>query len=101
MGSFRISAAISWRLYVYLSSLSSLIRLISDLIRGHINININIIIIIIIIIKLSEFYFLNMKLQKFNISMNAVFWDVTPCGSCKNRRFGATYQIHHQGNKKW
>jgi hypothetical protein len=19
---------------------------------------------------------------------NAVFWDVTPCGSCKNRRFG-------------
>jgi hypothetical protein len=22
--------------------------------------------------------------------MNVVFWDVTPCGSCKNRRFGAT-----------
>jgi hypothetical protein len=21
---------------------------------------------------------------------NAVFWDVTPCGSCKNRYFGAT-----------
>jgi hypothetical protein len=21
------------------------------------------------------------------ISKNAVFWDVTPCGSCKNRRF--------------
>jgi hypothetical protein len=21
---------------------------------------------------------------------NGVFWDVTPCGSCKNRRFGAT-----------
>jgi hypothetical protein len=21
---------------------------------------------------------------------NAVFWDVTPCGSCKNRRFGTT-----------
>jgi hypothetical protein len=21
---------------------------------------------------------------------NAVFWDVTPCGSCKNRRFGGT-----------
>jgi hypothetical protein len=19
---------------------------------------------------------------------NVVFWDVTPCGSCKNRRFG-------------
>jgi membrane carboxypeptidase/penicillin-binding protein len=21
---------------------------------------------------------------------NAVFWDVTPCGSCENRRFGGT-----------
>jgi hypothetical protein len=21
---------------------------------------------------------------------NAFFWDVTPCGSCKNRRFGVT-----------
>jgi hypothetical protein len=21
---------------------------------------------------------------------NAVFWEVTPCGSCKNRRFGGT-----------
>jgi hypothetical protein len=21
---------------------------------------------------------------------NAVFWDVMPCGSCKNRRFGGT-----------
>jgi hypothetical protein len=26
---------------------------------------------------------------------NAVFWDVTPCGSCKNRRFGGTYPLHH------
>jgi hypothetical protein len=23
---------------------------------------------------------------------NAVFWDVTPCGSCKNQRFGGTYR---------
>jgi hypothetical protein len=23
--------------------------------------------------------------------MNAVFWEVTPCGSCKNRRFGGTF----------
>jgi hypothetical protein len=21
---------------------------------------------------------------------NGVFWDITPCGSCKNRRFGGT-----------
>jgi hypothetical protein len=26
---------------------------------------------------------------------NAVFWDVTPCGSCKNRRFGGKHQILH------
>jgi hypothetical protein len=26
---------------------------------------------------------------------NAVFWDVTPGGCCKNRRFGGTY-LHHQ-----
>jgi hypothetical protein len=27
---------------------------------------------------------------------NAVFWDVMPCGCCKNRRFGGTY---HQGEE--
>jgi hypothetical protein len=26
---------------------------------------------------------------------NGVFWDVTPCGSCKNRRFGGTYRLYH------
>jgi hypothetical protein len=30
---------------------------------------------------------------------NAVFWDVTPCGSCKNQCFGGTYRLHHQGDK--
>jgi hypothetical protein len=29
----------------------------------------------------------------------AVFLDVTPCGSCKNRHFGGTYRLHHLGNK--
>jgi predicted hotdog family 3-hydroxylacyl-ACP dehydratase len=24
---------------------------------------------------------------------NGVFWDVTPCGSCKNLRFGGTYLV--------
>jgi hypothetical protein len=24
------------------------------------------------------------------IMKNGVFWDVTPCGSCKNRRFGGS-----------
>jgi hypothetical protein len=27
---------------------------------------------------------------------NAVFWNVTPCGLCKNRRFGETHLLHHQ-----
>jgi hypothetical protein len=30
---------------------------------------------------------------------NAVFWDVTPCGSCKNRHFGGRYCLHRQGEK--
>jgi hypothetical protein len=24
---------------------------------------------------------------------NGVFWDVTPCGSCKNRSFGGTQRL--------
>jgi hypothetical protein len=27
-----------------------------------------------------------------------VFWDVMPCGSCKNRRFGGTWRLLHQGD---
>jgi hypothetical protein len=30
---------------------------------------------------------------------NAVFWDATTCGSCKNPRIGITYHLHHQGGK--
>jgi hypothetical protein len=30
---------------------------------------------------------------------NGVFWVVTPCGSCKNRRFGGSYRLLHQGDK--
>jgi hypothetical protein len=30
---------------------------------------------------------------------NGVFWVVTPCGSCKNRRFGGTWR--HQVTKYW
>jgi hypothetical protein len=28
-----------------------------------------------------------------------VFWVVTPCGSCKNRRFRETWRLLHQGDK--
>jgi hypothetical protein len=30
---------------------------------------------------------------------NAVFWDVAPCRSCVNRRFGGTYRLNLQGRK--
>jgi hypothetical protein len=55
------------------------------------------------------------NLQSININRNArfevftavtmkkcVFWVVTPCGSCKNRRFGGTWRFLHQGDKnRW
>jgi hypothetical protein len=30
---------------------------------------------------------------------NAVFWDVSPCRSCVNRRFGGICHLHIQGRK--
>jgi hypothetical protein len=30
---------------------------------------------------------------------NAVFWDITPCGSCKNGSFGGAYRLNHQKGK--
>jgi hypothetical protein len=30
---------------------------------------------------------------------NAVFCNVTSCGSCKNQSFGGTYRLHRQGDK--
>jgi hypothetical protein len=30
---------------------------------------------------------------------NAVFWDMMPCDSCKNRRFGGTCRFRHQGDR--
>jgi hypothetical protein len=30
---------------------------------------------------------------------NAFFLDVAPYRSCKNRRFGRTYRLYHQGEK--
>jgi hypothetical protein len=29
---------------------------------------------------------------------NVVFWDVMPCGFCKNRRFGGTSRLLHLGD---
>jgi hypothetical protein len=37
-----------------------------------------------------------------HIVKNGVFWDVTPCGSCKNWLFRGTWRHHHQGDKnRW
>jgi hypothetical protein len=44
--------------------------------------------------QLVRFEFLTAVTKK-----NAVFWDMTPCGSCNSRRFGGTYHLHHQGAK--
>jgi hypothetical protein len=33
------------------------------------------------------------------VTMKNVFWDVTPGSSCKNRRFGGTYRLHHTGDQ--
>jgi hypothetical protein len=33
------------------------------------------------------------------IMKNAVFWDVTPCSSWRDRRIGGMYRFHHQDEK--
>jgi hypothetical protein len=30
---------------------------------------------------------------------NVVLWDIMPCGTCKNRRFGGKYHLHQHGDK--
>jgi hypothetical protein len=31
---------------------------------------------------------------------NAIFWDVAPCGSYENQRFGGMCHLHHPGKKR-
>jgi hypothetical protein len=31
--------------------------------------------------------------------MIIIFWEMTPCGSYKNRRFGGSYRLHLQGER--
>jgi hypothetical protein len=41
---------------------------------------------------------INMDLVQLGLGeKNAAFWDVTPSGSCKNRRFGGNQPRHQQG----
>jgi hypothetical protein len=38
------------------------------------------------------------KYLEINVYLkNSVFWDVVPCRSCVNRRFGVKYRLHLQG----
>jgi hypothetical protein len=42
-------------------------------------------------VRFEVFTVVNMK--------NSGFWDVTPCGFCKNRRFGGILCLIHHGDK--
>jgi hypothetical protein len=37
--------------------------------------------------------------NKYIFKKKAVFWDVTPCRYCVNRRRGGTYRLHLQGRR--
>jgi hypothetical protein len=45
-----------------------------------------------------------LKFERFEVFTavtikDAIFWNVAPCRSCVNRRFGGTYRLHLQGRK--
>jgi hypothetical protein len=49
-----------------------------------------------------KIFYLMASEQTMIFMKNGVFWDVTQCGSCKNRRFGGTQLLLHQGDKnRW
>jgi hypothetical protein len=44
----------------------------------------------------------NRHLEIYNLNCimkNAIFWDITPRGFCKNRRFGGKYRLHYHVDK--
>jgi hypothetical protein len=40
-----------------------------------------------------------LKAENTSFSKNSVFWDIAPCRSCVNRRFGGTYRLHLQSRR--
>jgi hypothetical protein len=44
------------------------------------------------------YYVVYFRFELFTVvtMKNAIFWDVMPCGCCKNQLFGGTYDLHHQ-----
>jgi hypothetical protein len=66
----------------------------------------------ITMLKYEERYMINLHINRRHIRhhvrfevftavtmKNGVFWVVTPRVSCKNRRFGGTWRLLHQGDK--
>jgi hypothetical protein len=49
--------------------------------------------------KLNRYIFVRFDVFTAVTMKNAVFWDVTPCRYCVNRRFGGTYRLHLPGIK--
>jgi hypothetical protein len=43
--------------------------------------------------------YVRFEIFKAVIMKNAIFWDVTLCGSCKKRHFAGMYHLHDQGEK--
>jgi hypothetical protein len=39
------------------------------------------------------------RMQTIPSMKNSAFWDVRLCGFCKNRRFGGSYRLQHDGDK--
>jgi hypothetical protein len=49
----------------------------------------------------SETVIFHVRFEVFTVvtMKNDVFWDVAPCSSYINRRFGGTYRLHFQGRE--
>jgi hypothetical protein len=48
---------------------------------------------------MSHYYFIGFEVVTAVTMKNAVFWNLAPCRSCVNRRFGGRYRLHLQGRK--
>jgi hypothetical protein len=40
-------------------------------------------------------YYVRFEVSTAVTMMIIIFWEMTPCGSYKNRRFGGSYRLHH------
>jgi hypothetical protein len=49
------------------------------------------------LIRTIEEYYVRFEVSTAVNMMIIIFWEMTPCGSYKNRRFGWSYRLHLQG----